>query len=267
VGGGAEHKAPGREIVKLMSGPKSANKIPLKGDVLFPYHFHNLHFIRTCPFYFVFLSTISPVATPNEEERHTVPGVRETVMASTNYPYFDPLGEYEHHDNIYTLVVYIPKRIPGRVSRWIEKHSAPVDYSTYDPTIHHRLGGNHPDFEPHEEKSYILHRKDLAGMERKVVKLKAYQFPLDFRCLHAQLSYECYKGCYILEKEGERNGLGPDLKCEREDCNGHRWGGENKIDAEGRGCFGKKGQRLICIEAAEEDLAETAGDHSARFST
>jgi hypothetical protein len=43
---------------------------------------------------------------------------------------FDPLGEYEPHDTIYTLTVYIPEKVPGAFSQWWEKHQG-VDYSKY----------------------------------------------------------------------------------------------------------------------------------------
>jgi hypothetical protein len=170
------------------------------------------------------------------------------------YTPIDPLGEYENDNTIYTLTVYVPEQIPSRYAQWIEKRSNPVDYSSYNPATDHKLGGN-PDFLPPEPPSCIIDRSDLKDMTSKVIKIKAYKFPLELRCSHVRgklgevRTRECKEGCYIFEVEGKRGKLGPGWTCERKDCEGHRWRGWRKKDEYGRWCFGKKGSRIICIEA------------------
>lgn len=170
----------------------------------------------------------------------------------------DPLGEYEDQNSIYTLTAYVPDRIPNRYQQWVEFRSSPLDYSSYDPRWDHMLGGN-PKFMPYQPPSYVLRSTDLKDMKLKVFKVKAYMFPLEMRCSHVcgtlggPVVRECREGCYILEREGERGGSGPGWRCERKDCEGHRYCGRKRFDENGRWCFGKKGERLVCIQTEETE--------------
>lgn len=146
------------------------------------------------------------------------------------YP-LDPLGEYEDQTTLYTLRILIPARPPGRFSRFLHR-PPPADFSTYmsvDPLSIPPPGG--------------LNNTSLSAMKSKTIKLKAWNFPLDFRCSHVEDNRSCDRGCYVLERGGEE----PDFKCSREDCEGHRWVGGKKKDGKNRICFGKKGDRLVCI--------------------
>jgi hypothetical protein len=168
------------------------------------------------------------------------------------YPHNDPLGEWEHDNVEYTLIVYVPKRIPNRYKRWILKRSHPLDLSDYDPKYSHKLGGN-PKFESWKPPSYTLNKSHLPGMKKKTVRIKSWRFPEDMRCSHVtgeNRGRKCENGCYIIEHEGKRGSWGSELKCGRPDCNGHRWKGYSKKDKNGVSCFGK-GQRLVCIESTE----------------
>lgn len=154
---------------------------------------------------------------------------------------FDPLGEYEDHNTIYTLTVLIPEKIPGRFSQFINRR--PVDYSYYESERDYRTGGS-KFAPPSKPSSHALGADDLAFMKAKVVKIKATHFPPDFRCAHVQTKErKCERGCYLLERGGED----PNWKCDRVDCEGHRYSGRRKEDGEGQWCFGKKGERLICV--------------------
>lgn len=62
----------------------------------------------------------------------------------------------------------------------------------------------------------------------------------------------CDKGCYLLEKGGEV----ATWKCTRSDCEGHVYSGHVKSDDDGRSCFGKKGERMVCLVGLVEDENE-----------
>lgn len=48
----------------------------------------------------------------------------------------------------------------------------------------------------------------------------------------------------MLEKGGEI----ARWKCTRGDCEGHVYEGRVKEDEEGKVCFGKKGERMVCVK-------------------
>jgi hypothetical protein len=79
-------------------------------------------------------------------------------------------------------------------------------------------------------------------MPTKIVKLKAWQFPVAMRCAHVQHGRKCEEGCYVLEKGGDVRRW----SCRREDCEGHVYGRDVLMDERGKACFGKKGERLVC---------------------
>lgn len=78
----------------------------------------------------------------------------------TDCPYFDPLGE--RGDFIYSLTVYKPtaEQVPSRFYQWCNRKS------------------------PEKTWDRMLVESDLKTMDLKVVKVKAEQFPLDFRYMH-----------------------------------------------------------------------------------
>jgi hypothetical protein len=84
--------------------------------------------------------------------------------------------------------------------------------------------------------------KDLTKMPTKAVPLEAWQFPVEMRCAHVELNKECKEGCYVLEKGGDVS----KWRCKRDDCEGHVYGRNVEKDEEGRSCFGKKGERMVC---------------------
>ncbi|KAF2641995.1 hypothetical protein P280DRAFT_517001 [Massarina eburnea CBS 473.64] len=152
---------------------------------------------------------------------------------------FDPLGEYEDHDTIYTLSVSIPPRPPPRYL---------PSFLTRQPVSavpHHIIRPTPLQSDPQTYDNF--HPRDLSDMKTKTVKVKAHRFPLDMRCEHVYGGKEtvCRGGCYVLERGEIARWF-----CKREDCGGHVFVGEVKKDDEGRACFGKKGERMVCMEVA-----------------
>ncbi|KAF1980528.1 hypothetical protein BU23DRAFT_626071 [Bimuria novae-zelandiae CBS 107.79] len=142
--------------------------------------------------------------------------------------YWDPAGEYEFHNTVYTLAVYVPPRPP---SKYLPGFLTP-DRPT--PNINEF---NKPE--------------DLVCMDTKTTTIKAHRFPVDLRCKHVQEKTRCAEGCYVLEKGGK------DCKwtCRSVECEGHVYGESQAVGAvketgEGSACFGKKGERLVCLKSA-----------------
>ncbi|KAF9729833.1 hypothetical protein PMIN01_11766 [Paraphaeosphaeria minitans] len=175
---------------------------------------------------------------------------------STKKPgYWDPAGDYEPHDTIYTLTVFVPQRpVPKYVPSFLTRE--PPDAKT-SHTI--RPNSSMPDYT-------CVRQGDLHGMRREVIKVKAYQFPVEFRCKHVENQKSCYEGCYFLEKGGKAV---RQFRCDKRDCEGHVYSDSVK-EVERRRCtsgdcvghvycdhveevgiikcFGKKGTRMVCIE-------------------
>jgi hypothetical protein len=66
------------------------------------------------------------------------------------------------------------------------------------------------------------------------------------RCDHVRYDNACNEGCYVLEKGGSIYRT----EYKRADYEGHVYVGRIKKDKAGMSCFGKKGQRLVCLESA-----------------
>jgi hypothetical protein len=147
--------------------------------------------------------------------------------------YFDLSGETEPEYTIYELSARVLPRPP---SKWMPKivTRKPVTYPEYY-TI--PKDNNNPNLDCFE----LGDVQDIT--ERKVKRIKRALFPLHMRCDHVRYNNACEEGCYILEKGGSFCRT----KCKRSDCEGHVYNGRVKEDIEGRSCFGKKRQRLVCL--------------------
>jgi len=154
----------------------------------------------------------------------------------------DYLGEFEPHNTIYILTVYIPLRpppscIPGFIFR------ENVSYKDYDSKRDFRI----PHDPPNHDRNAFGPRA-LDTMETKQIKIKSYRFPLEMRCPHLQgKSMECKEGCYFLEKPIKKL----NSQCKRVDCEGHVYGGWRMEGKNGVECFGKKGKRLVTVMSYE----------------
>jgi hypothetical protein len=151
--------------------------------------------------------------------------------------HFDPLGETEPENTVYTLTVRCPPRPPPK---WLPS------FMTRTPVTHPNSGATYT-IKPDETNSNLdcFERKHLANMPTKVIKIKRGLFPLDMRCAHVRDSTTCDHGCYVLEKGGDISRRW----CSKEKgCEGHVYCGRVKEDEEGNSCFGKKGERIVCIE-------------------
>lgn len=154
----------------------------------------------------------------------------------TNYDAgcWNPDWEHENRDAIFTLTVYTPPRPPPKyLPAFLTREPLEVSH-------HHVIRPNSltPDYTHFE-------RRDLSDMPIKTVKIKAHRFPAALRCSHLVGSMACNNGCYVLEKGGKevrrfRCGTG-------EDCDGHVYCGNVKEVGDVK-CFGKKGERMVCIE-------------------
>lgn len=148
---------------------------------------------------------------------------------------FDPAGETEPDNTTYTLTVRCPKRPPPK----------------YLPAFLTRTPVNHPGgraytIQPDETNPNLdcFQEKHLESMPTKTVKIKSAWFPADMRCAHVQNARVCEEGCYVLEKGGDI----ARWKCKREGCEGHVYESRVKRDEDGKVCFGKKGERMVCVE-------------------
>ena len=146
--------------------------------------------------------------------------------------HWDPAGEYESQDTLYTLIVYVPPRPPSKyLPSFLTRE--PLHVSKFHVIQNDRTGIYHS-----------FERRDLRGMDTKFVKIKSYRFPPELRCKHVQTKTTCEEGCYVLEK----GGVVKRRTCGREDCEGHVYSGNVKVGEGGVKCFGKKGARLVCFE-------------------
>jgi hypothetical protein len=150
--------------------------------------------------------------------------------------HFDPLGECEPENTIYTLTVRCP---PRPSPKWLPSFIArkPVTYSRTYSTYTIIPDDTNPDLDCYEEKH-------LNDMPTKVVKIKRALFPLEMRCWHLRYVTTCEEGCYVLERGGDIERW----RCKRSDCNGHVYCGRVKADGDGKACFGKKGEMMVCLE-------------------
>lgn len=165
-------------------------------------------------------------------------------------PYWDPLGEFEPHTTKYKLTVFVPPR-PG--PRWL-----PSIFTSTPATAHPNSTPTSPSPDKHSDLGCLL-PEDLVYLATKTIVLKSWQFPYQMRCEHTQGKNGggegvkgCNNGCYVLEK-GEGVAM---WKCNRGDCEGHVYGGDVKSDEHGRICFGKKGERIVCLEPLQKDEGE-----------
>lgn len=154
-------------------------------------------------------------------------------------PHFDPLGETEPHTTKYTLTVLCPPRPPP--------HWLPAIF-TRPPAERPNAGTTYrirpSDFDPVKPNYDCFELRHLGDMTSKTVKITSAWFPTDMRCEHIHTEYKCEEGCYVLEKGG-------DLKrwvCKRQDCEGHVYCGRVIKDGKGVACFGKKGERMVCVQ-------------------
>jgi hypothetical protein len=158
---------------------------------------------------------------------------------TSNMAYFDPLGETEPENTVFKLSVRVLPRPP---SKWLPKivTRTPVTYPKYYTIPRDNTNPNRDYFE----------LKDVEDItKRKIIRIERALFPLDMRCDRVRQDKVCKKGCYILEKRGSICRT----KCKRSDCKGHVYNGRVKEDEAGRSCFGKKGQRLVCLATPIEN--------------
>jgi hypothetical protein len=154
----------------------------------------------------------------------------------TQGAHFDPLGVTEPENTVYTLTVRCPAR-PW--PKWLPSFfvRTPVTYSDTGSVYTIKPDDTNPNLDCFESKH-------LSDMSTKTTKIKRSLFPLDLRCSHLRFETTCTKGCYVLEKGGSIQRK----KCKREDCEGHVYVSPVKEDEEGKSCFGKKGERMVCVE-------------------
>jgi hypothetical protein len=151
--------------------------------------------------------------------------------------HFDPLGETEPENTVYTLTVRCPQRPPPK---WLPS------FMTRVPVIHPNTGAAYT-IKPDDTNVNLdcFERKHLADMSTKIIKIKRSLFPLDMRCPHVRNSTTCDRGCYVLEKGGD---ISRQWCNKKRGCEGHVYCGRVKKDEQGNSCFGKKGVRMVCIE-------------------
>jgi hypothetical protein len=148
--------------------------------------------------------------------------------------------ETEPSSTLYTLSAYKPPQSPSRWTRWLPPifTRIPVTYPNTRST--YRIPGDLPNYEKHAFEFSDI--KNL-NMPLKTVKLRSSSFPLDMRCTHVAKKNYCMNGCYFLEKGGTNV-----RTCKRADCMGHVYMGSVLRDKHKQSCFGKRGERLVCIE-------------------
>ena len=153
-------------------------------------------------------------------------------------PHWDPLGEYEYHNTVYTVSVCAPARPPPRfLPSFLTRKPVVVNPSTAHVI---RPPREHPP--PYD----CFDTQDLDCMKISKVKIKAHDFPPEMRCRHVSQGRErtCDQGCYVLEKGGPIRRW----RCKRSDCKGHVYVGPVKKDSDGVACFGKRRRRMVCVE-------------------
>ncbi|KAF2437794.1 hypothetical protein P171DRAFT_491662 [Karstenula rhodostoma CBS 690.94] len=173
--------------------------------------------------------------TPQKEDSLN-PRTKDNMPTNYSTGYWDPVGEYEFHDTIFTLTVYLPPRPPPKyLPAFLTRE--PLDTKPFHVIRSNPVTPDYTHFE----------RRHLADMPTKTVKIKAHRFPVGLRCQHlAGVGQRvCRAGCYVLEKGGKEVRR---FRCARgEGCEGHVYCGHVK-GVGGVKCFGKKGARMACIE-------------------
>ncbi|KAH6872160.1 hypothetical protein BKA58DRAFT_139861 [Alternaria rosae] len=151
--------------------------------------------------------------------------------------YFDPLGEMEPSTTKYTLNARVPPRPPPR---WL-----PSIFSNEPSTNTNLVAAAHK-MPASDSNTYfdLFELKDVGVLATKAVVVQSIGFPVDMRCAHVQKGYQCKEGCYFLEKGGDVTRW----RCKRKDCEGHVYCGRVMTDDEGKSCFGKKGERMVCLQ-------------------
>lgn len=173
-----------------------------------------------------------------------------------NVGHFDPLGETAPSDTVYTLAVHVPPRT-NSLSELLPKFLTRTPVKAEAHVFLIRPDNTNPNLDCFE-------RKHLDDIKLKNFKIKMMLFPIDMRCQHLRYSTTCAEGCYFMEDGGKHSRS----KCSRFNCQGHVYQGTVLQDDEGRKCFGKKGQRMVCMkdwknketrqaEAEREYLAES----------
>ncbi|KAF2740738.1 hypothetical protein EJ04DRAFT_548267 [Polyplosphaeria fusca] len=148
--------------------------------------------------------------------------------------YFDLLDEYEPGDTLYTINVLCPPKPASRLSKLFAIPKSPTSPVSPSPAL----------LSPCSTIAKTpLYWPDVKGMKLKEIKLKAYNFPHELRCEHLDGEKTCKNaGCYVLE----RSGTG--WKCANSRCEGHIYSGFVRRKEDGVACFGRKGERIVCIE-------------------
>jgi hypothetical protein len=154
-------------------------------------------------------------------------------------PYFDPSGDYEPANTVYTLKVRCPPRPPPK---WLPA------FITREPVRPGNTGRAHtikPDNYGSGRPNYDYFTvNEMNSMSVKTVTIKSWQFPPELRCAHVQQAKRCGMGCYVLEKGGDHYRW----KCAREGCQGHVFDRNVLMDGSGVACFGEKGKRMVCSD-------------------
>jgi hypothetical protein len=152
--------------------------------------------------------------------------------------YFDPEGVTESHTTVYTLTVFTPSRPQPK---WLHQ------LFTRQPSWHPKSGSTSklPASAPNPKHDC----SKLKDMPTKIIRIKSCWFPADLRCEHVQglgngNSKKCEAGCYFFEEGGKQI----ERRCKSENCNGHVYSGRVKKDKNGKSCFGKKRNRIVCLE-------------------
>lgn len=156
-------------------------------------------------------------------------------------PYFDPLGETEPNTTVYTLTVLCPPRPPPR---WVPKifTRIPIPYKRSNGATFSIRPSDYNHRNPNYDCFELRHLKDMKQM---TVKVTSSLFLPEMRCAHVQNgSKTCDKGCYVLEKGGKI----ARWMCKRVGCEGHVYCGRVKENEHKIACFGRKGQRMVCLE-------------------
>jgi hypothetical protein len=185
------------------------------------------------------------------------------IPADTSVPktgqHWNSASDYEPHNTIYTLAVFIPPRPPPKyLPAFLTRE--PLDTSPF-----HVIRPKSPTLD-----YTCFERRDLRDMRTKTVKIKSHDFPVELRCKHLVDQTVCRVGCYVLEKGGKevrRFRCGRSdcdghvycgnikelrrFRCYKEDCIGHLYCEDSKED-DHVSCFGKKGERMVCIEEVPE---------------
>jgi hypothetical protein len=151
-------------------------------------------------------------------------------------PYFDPLGEMEPQNTRYNLTIKVPPRPPPR---WLPSIFTNKPSTHPNDTASHKLPASNTN--PNLD---LFELKDIDVLATKVLVIKSAWFPVEMRCAHVQKKHSCEEGCYFLEKGGDVTRWW----CERKDCEGHVYCGKVMTDKEGRSCFGKQGERMVCLK-------------------